>query len=110
MVTHWLTSGNLPFVQPAQRCSPLYRPLTLRGRQRDKFAWGTGEFSAASPMKSLLCLFQALLATMLLAGCSGHRPAPAAFNEPKIQPYRLGPRDRVRIPVFAQDSLTNTYA
>ena len=61
-------------------------------------------------MKSLLCLFHALLAAMLLAGCSGHRPAPAAFNEAMTQPYRLGAGDKVRITVFEQESLTNTYA
>jgi polysaccharide export outer membrane protein len=61
-------------------------------------------------MKSLLCLFHALLAAMLLAGCSGYRPAPAAFNEAMTQPYRLGAGDKVRITVFEQESLTNTYA
>ena len=60
-------------------------------------------------MKNLLRLFHALLATMLLAGCSGYRPAPAAFNEAMTQAYRLGAGDRVRITVFEQESLTNTY-
>jgi polysaccharide export outer membrane protein len=61
-------------------------------------------------MKSLLCLFHALLAAAVLAGCSGYRPAPAAFNEAMTQPYRLGAGDKVRITVFEQESLTNTYA
>ena len=61
-------------------------------------------------MKSLLCLFQALIAAALLASCSGYRPAPAAFNEAMTQPYRLGAGDKVRVTVFEQESLTNTYA
>ena len=61
-------------------------------------------------MKSLLCLFQALLVATLLAGCSGYRPAPAAFHEVLDQPYRLGAGDRVRVTVFEQDGLTNTYS
>jgi polysaccharide export outer membrane protein len=60
--------------------------------------------------KSLPCLFHAMLAVVLVAGCSGYRPAPAAFNEALTQPYRLGAGDRVRVTVFEQESLTNTYS
>ena len=60
-------------------------------------------------MKSLLPVIHAVLAVMLLAGCSGYRPAPAAFHEAIDQPYVLGAGDRVRITVFEQDGLTNTY-
>ena len=60
-------------------------------------------------MKSLLPVTHAVLAVMLLAGCSGYRPAPAAFHEAIDQPYVLGAGDRVRITVFEQDGLTNTY-
>jgi polysaccharide biosynthesis/export protein len=60
--------------------------------------------------KSLLCLFHSMLAVVLVAGCSGYRPAPAAFNEALTQPYRLGAGDRVRVTVFEQESLTNTYS
>jgi polysaccharide export outer membrane protein len=59
---------------------------------------------------SLLCVFHAMLAAVLVAGCSGYRPAPAAFNEALTQPYRLGAGDRVRVTVFEQESLTNTYS
>jgi len=61
-------------------------------------------------MKRLLPVVYALLALALLAGCSGYRPAPAAFNQAINQPYRLGAGDKVRITVFEQESLTNTYA
>ncbi|MDQ6434577.1 polysaccharide biosynthesis/export family protein [Mesorhizobium sp. LHD-90] len=52
-----------------------------------------------------------LLALALIAGgCSGYRPTPSAFHAALNQPYRLGAGDRVRITVFEQDSLTNTYS
>lgn len=47
---------------------------------------------------------------MTLAGCSGYKPAPAAFHEAINQPYMLDAGDRVRITVFDQDELTNTYS
>lgn len=61
-------------------------------------------------MKSLAPLSCAVLAALLLAGCSGYRPAPAAFHEVLDQPYRLGAGDRVRVTVFEQEGLTNTYS
>ena len=61
-------------------------------------------------MKSAAGLFRALLAVSMLAGCSSYRPTPAAFHEVLDQPYRLGAGDRVRVTVFEQDGLTNTYS
>lgn len=61
-------------------------------------------------MKRPLPLVHALLAAALLAGCSSYRPAPAAFHEVLDHPYRLGAGDRVRVTVFEQEGLTNTYA
>ncbi len=51
-------------------------------------------------------------AGVAIGGCSGYRPNPveafyAVLNQP---PYRLGAVDRVRVTVFEQDSLTNTYS
>lgn len=46
---------------------------------------------------------------LVVAGCSGYRPAPQAFHEAVIQPYRLDSGDNLRITVFAQEDLTNTY-
>ncbi|CCV06464.1 Polysaccharide export protein [Mesorhizobium metallidurans STM 2683] len=60
-------------------------------------------------MKSTASLFRALLAVSMLAGCSSYRPTPAAFHKMLEQPYRLGAGDRVRVTVFEQDGLTNTY-
>jgi len=63
-----------------------------------------------SAMNSTASLLRALLAVSMLAGCSSYRPAPAAFHEVLDQPYRLGAGDRIRITVFEQEGLTNTYS
>lgn len=51
-------------------------------------------------------------ATMALAlsGCASYVPPPPAFHAALQQPYRLDSGDAVRITVFEQDSLTNTYS
>lgn len=49
------------------------------------------------------------VALAALAGCTSYQPAPKAFHESTIEPYRLGSGDRLRITVFEQDNLTNTY-
>ncbi len=61
-------------------------------------------------MKSFAPLFRAVLAVSLLAGCSGYRPAPAAFHEVMNKPYQLGAGDRIRVTVFEQEGLSNTYS
>lgn len=61
-------------------------------------------------MKSTASLFSALLAVSMLAGCSSYRPVPEAFHKVLDEPYRLGAGDRVRITVFDQEGLTNTYS
>lgn len=50
------------------------------------------------------------VAAVYAAGCSGYRPAPEAFHKAVIEPYRLDSGDNVRITVFEQAELTNTYA
>ncbi|MGO4833888.1 polysaccharide biosynthesis/export family protein, partial [Rhizobiaceae sp. 2RAB30] len=61
-------------------------------------------------MKRSLPLLHAMLAAAMLAGCSGYRPAPDAFHEAIDKPYLLGAGDRVRVTVFEQADLTNTYS
>jgi polysaccharide export outer membrane protein len=58
--------------------------------------------------KILLALSLAAM-TAALGGCTTYKPAPKAFNEATIQPYTLDSGDRLRITVFDQQSLTNTY-
>lgn len=62
------------------------------------------------PKRQGFALAAACLAAATLAGCSGYQPAPAAFHEAINQPYRLDAGDRLRITVFDQADLTNTYA
>ncbi|MBC2884907.1 polysaccharide export protein [Ochrobactrum sp. CM-21-5] len=55
-------------------------------------------------------LFAALGVTaMTLSACSSYRPAPAAFHEALNQPYLFDAGDRLRITVFEQPSLSNSY-
>ncbi|MFB2553885.1 polysaccharide biosynthesis/export family protein [Ensifer soli] len=53
------------------------------------------------------------LAVVLIAaagtGCSSYRPAPRAFSEATIQPYRVDSGDRLRVNVFEQPTLSNSY-
>ncbi|MBB6220644.1 polysaccharide biosynthesis/export family protein [Rhizobium leguminosarum] len=58
--------------------------------------------------KILLALSLAAM-TAALGGCTTYKPAPKAFNEATIQPYTLDSGDRLRVTVFDQQSLTNTY-
>ncbi|MDX3928681.1 MAG: polysaccharide biosynthesis/export family protein [Shinella sp.] len=58
--------------------------------------------------KGLLVAIAALLPA--LGGCTAYRPAPKAFHEATIQPYRLDSGDRLRVTVFEQPGLSNTYS
>jgi len=54
------------------------------------------------------------VSTMVLAGtlsgcATAYHPAPPAFHEILQQPYRLDAGDRLRVTVFEQTDLTNTY-
>ncbi|GHC79170.1 polysaccharide biosynthesis/export family protein [Limoniibacter endophyticus] len=60
-------------------------------------------------MKFPVALSLAIGVSIALSACSSYRPAPPAFHEALNAPYRLGAGDRIRVTVFEQDSLTNTY-
>ncbi len=59
--------------------------------------------------KKALVMVAGVMLSLGLSGCAGYRPAPKVFHEATIQPYRLDSGDRLRINVFEQASLTNTY-
>lgn len=61
-------------------------------------------------MKLLRKCSAAMLALAMLAGCSGYRPTPAAFHAMLDKPYVVDAGDRLRVTVFEQEGLTNTYA
>jgi polysaccharide export outer membrane protein len=44
-----------------------------------------------------------------LSGCASYRPAPDAFHKAIERPYVLDAGDKVRVTVFDQQGLTNTY-
>jgi polysaccharide export outer membrane protein len=49
------------------------------------------------------------VAAAILPGCTTYTPPARAFNEATIQPYVLDSGDRLRVTVFEQEGLTNTY-
>jgi len=53
--------------------------------------------------------FLVLVVCGLLTACSGYQRPPTAFHEILTQPYQLDSSDRLRILVFGQDDLSNTY-
>ncbi len=55
-------------------------------------------------------LASVLALAVLTTGCTSYRPAPPAFHEAIDKPYILDAGDTVRVTVFEQDGLTNTYA
>ncbi|MGF9562302.1 polysaccharide biosynthesis/export family protein [Neorhizobium sp. JUb45] len=59
--------------------------------------------------RSKIALAAALAATTMLGACSTYQPAPKSFQEATIQPYRLDSGDRLRVSVFEQTGLSNTY-
>lgn len=61
-------------------------------------------------MKRQLSIALFVAAALAVAGCSGYRPAPPAFHEAINKPYILDAGDQVRVTVFEQEMLTNTYA
>jgi polysaccharide export outer membrane protein len=52
----------------------------------------------------------ALAVAAAVSSCSSYRPAPKAFHEATIQPYRVDSGDRLRVTVFDQKDLSNTYS
>jgi polysaccharide export outer membrane protein len=48
-------------------------------------------------------------AVMALGGCTSYAPAPKGFQAAATQPYRLDAGDRLRISVFEQPGLSNSY-
>ena len=54
--------------------------------------------------------FLTVLTALILSACAGYQPAPPAFHAALNQPYILDAGDEVRVTVFDQSNLTNTYA
>ncbi len=63
-------------------------------------------FARRKPVQALALIAVAVAA---LSGCTSYQPAPKSFEQATIQPYRLDSGDRLRVTVFEQQSLSNTY-
>lgn len=50
-----------------------------------------------------------IAAAAILPGCTTYSPPSRAFSEATIQPYTLDSGDRLRVTVFEQPGLSNTY-
>ncbi|MBL4598495.1 MAG: polysaccharide export protein [Rhizobiaceae bacterium] len=50
------------------------------------------------------------VSSTLIVGCSTYKPVGGAFHEALNRPYTLDSGDRLRVTVFEQTNLTNTYA
>ncbi|WP_377288208.1 polysaccharide biosynthesis/export family protein [Rhizobium sp. SG2393] len=60
--------------------------------------------------KTKTCIGLVLAAlSMAATGCTSYQPAPRAFHEATIQPYRMDSGDRLRVTVFEQPGLTGTF-
>ena len=51
-----------------------------------------------------------LAGLLLLSGCAGYAPPPEAVHTELVAPYLLDSDDQVRVIVFGQPDLSNTYA
>jgi polysaccharide biosynthesis/export protein len=52
----------------------------------------------------------ALALAASVSACASYRPPPPAFHKALNEPYRLDSGDKVRVTVFEQEGLTNSYA
>jgi polysaccharide export outer membrane protein len=63
----------------------------------------------APQMFRITAIILAVAAATLISACSSYRPVDVAFHEVLAQPYRLDSGDSMRITVFGQADLTNSY-
>ena len=61
----------------------------------------------SAPARAVLTAFAITLGA---SGCAKYEAPPPAFHKSLQQPYRLDSGDNLRITVFEQDELTNSYA
>jgi polysaccharide export outer membrane protein len=57
----------------------------------------------------ILRLINVMAALLMLAGCGNYMPAKYAIHTDLVSPYRLDTGDQIRVIVFGQADLTNTY-
>jgi polysaccharide export outer membrane protein len=62
------------------------------------------------PLSTLRKMVVVALAASALASCSTYKPVDESFQAALTQPYMLDSGDRVRVTVFGQSDLTNSYS
>ncbi len=55
-------------------------------------------------------IIASIVLSLLIGGCSGYRKPPTAFHEVLTQPYQLDSGDRLRVVVYEQANLSNSYS
>jgi polysaccharide export outer membrane protein len=70
-------------------------------------AFNTVRANKAQPNKALAAALA--VAIGLLNGCASQAPVSKGFETAALQPYHLDSGDRLRVTVFEQPGLTNTY-
>lgn len=54
--------------------------------------------------------FTLSLMALIISACAAYKPLDPAFHKALTEPYRLDSGDVLRVTVFGQDELTNTYS
>ncbi len=62
------------------------------------------------PLSTLRKMIVVALAASAIASCSTYKPVDESFHAALTQPYMLDSGDRVRVTVFGQTDLTNSYS
>ena len=78
----------------------IHRKLTTL---RKRMAHSLQEIGMFTRLIAVLCL------ALTVAACSGYRQPPTAFHDILTKPYRLDSSDVLRVIVFGQQDLNNTY-
>lgn len=63
-----------------------------------------------SKLHQILLSVLALILTAIASGCASYQPVDDAFHSVLTRPYLLDAGDTLRITVFEQDDLTNSYS
>lgn len=89
-------------VRPRRRRTLLYRSLTIVADSR------ATDLGPKTEMRFAI-ITKVVAALALLAGCATYDPAMLVNHGDLVAPYRLDSGDQLRMVVFGQDNLSNTY-
>ncbi len=93
---------NAPFknFRFVDKFSKIHSNLTTLAEILNMLPWESSMFSR---------IFSVVSFCLIIGACSGYKQPPTAFHEILTQPYRLDSSDVLRVIVFDQDDLSNTY-